>query len=95
MGPDAYDADRRVGERMVADEVRWLGGKVRELLEAYDVEKPRHALRTFEDVERIWDTVIRPALKDFRSMQDLWADSAPPPEDSVWYKNWRIPQRGY
>jgi creatinine amidohydrolase len=94
MGPDAYEADRRVGQRMVADEVRWLGEKARELFEAYDREKPRHTLRTFEDVERLWDTVVRPVLRDFRSMQDLW-EGGPPSGDSVWHENWQVPQSGY
>ena len=94
MGPDAYAADRLGGERMVADEVRWRGEKAQELLEAYDREKPRHTLHTFEDVERLWDTVVRPVLRDFRSMQDLW-DGEPPSEDSVWHENWQVPQSGY
>jgi creatinine amidohydrolase len=95
MGPDAYDADRRVGERMVADEVRWFGKKAQELLEVYEKEQPRHTLRTFRDVERLWDTVVRPALKDFKSMQDLWPGDEPPAEDSVWYDNWRVPKEGF
>lgn len=37
MGPSAFDSDRRVGERMVADEVCWLGAKGRELLAAYSL----------------------------------------------------------
>jgi creatinine amidohydrolase/Fe(II)-dependent formamide hydrolase-like protein len=95
MGGDAYDSDRRVGERMVVDEVQWIGAKAQELLEAYDREKPRHTLRTFEDVERLWDTVVRPVVKDFLSMQELRQGYDPPPEDSVWYEHWRVPQRGY
>jgi len=95
MGPDAYEADRRVGERMVADEVCWLGQKARELLDAYDREKPRHTLRTFEDVERVWETVVRPVVKDFQSMQDQWRDGDALPADSVWYENWRLHECGY
>jgi len=32
---------------------------------------------TFEDVERLWDTVVRPVLRDFRAMQDLWEGEPP------------------
>jgi hypothetical protein len=94
MGSTAREANRQVGERMVADEVRWLGQKARELLDAYDREQPQHTLRTFEQVEQFWETVVRPKLKEFRSMQDLIGDRQPPPEDSVWYPNWRVPERG-
>ena len=93
MGDDARQADRRIGERMVADEVAWLGEKARELLEAYDEEEPHHTLRTFEDVEVLWETVVRPALKSFHSMQGLWQEESPVPEESVWYENWRVPDR--
>ena len=94
MGGTAREADRKTGERMVADEVRWLGEKVGELLEAYDRERPEHRLRTFEDVEVLWDDVVRPALKGFETMKDSWTDDAPLPGDSVWYPNWRVPDRG-
>jgi creatinine amidohydrolase len=94
MGADAYETNRLVGERMVTDEVRWLGEKARELLDAYDKEKPSHTLRTFEDVEKLWNTIVRPAVPDFRSMQNLW-EGDPPPEDSVWYENWPVPQFEY
>jgi creatinine amidohydrolase len=99
MGPDAYEADRRVGERMVADEVRWLTAKVRELLDAYAAAKPQHALRTFEAVEGLWENVVRPHLKQFRSMQQTWQDpetgqARPPvPATSVWFENARVPDR--
>jgi len=36
MGSNAHQANRQVGERMVADEVRWLGLKAKELLDVYD-----------------------------------------------------------
>ncbi len=94
MGANARLSDRRTGERMVADEVRYLGEKAKELLAAYDRERPRHTLRTYEDVERLWETVVRPALKDFKTMQDTWTTQDTIPEDSVWYPNWRVPDRG-
>ena len=95
MGPDARKSTRRAGERMVADEVRWLGGKAEELLAAYDIEKPKHALLSFDDVEHLWDAVVRPELKQFFSMQETWeaVDKAPLSPGSVWYKNWHVPGR--
>jgi creatinine amidohydrolase/Fe(II)-dependent formamide hydrolase-like protein len=92
MGRTAPEADRRVGERMVADEVRWLGIKAQELLAAYERERPRHTLRTFQDVEQLWNEVVRPVLKQFRTMQDVWEGQESVPPDSVWYANWRVPE---
>src|SRR5438132_11586332 len=51
MGGNARDSNRQVGERMVADEVRWLGARAQELLTDYQHEKPKQILRTFEQVE--------------------------------------------
>jgi creatinine amidohydrolase len=92
MGSNAREANRRTGERMVADEVRWLGDKARELLAAYDAAKPARMLRTFEQVEQLWETLIRPELPSFRSMQELQEGQQPPAETSVWRTNWRIPK---
>lgn len=94
MGGNARESNRKAGERMVADEVRWLGAKGKELLAAYDQAQPAHALRTFEDVERLWETVVRPELKAFRSMQNQWDGQEPVPEESRWHANWRVPDRG-
>jgi creatinine amidohydrolase len=92
MGHNAREADRRVGERMVADEVLWLGEKAGELLAAYESEQPSSRLRTFGDVETLWATVVRPRLTEFRTMQQSWEGREAPPENSVWYPNWRIPE---
>src|SRR5690606_20104554 len=55
MGPDAREADRRVGERMVADEVRWLGQKAAELLAAYQQNPPPSAQPlSFIAIEALW-----------------------------------------
>ncbi len=91
MGADARQVDRRTGERMVADEVRFLGAKAEELLAAYAHARPAHTLRTFADVERLWTTVVLPALPTFRTMQPLWPDQQPPAPDSPWFANWPIP----
>jgi hypothetical protein len=93
MGSNAYDANRSTGERMVADEVQWLGEKAHELLAAYEAEQPRHTLRTFEQVEQLWETLIRPELKQFRSMQELQDGQQPPKKSSVWRTNWCVPDQ--
>lgn len=93
MGRNAHESDRRVGERMVEDEVRWLGAKMRELLDDYGRQQPRHTLRTFADVERLWAEHVRPRLQDFKTMQQAWGwQKDPLPEDSVWYENHFVPE---
>ncbi|HOT35629.1 MAG TPA: creatininase family protein [Candidatus Latescibacteria bacterium] len=93
MGRNAYEASRRIGERMVEDEVTWLGRKAGELLEEYEKSRPSHTLRTFEDVERLWEGVVRPHVPEFRSMQLCWKEHQEVPGDSVWYSNWKVPER--
>jgi creatinine amidohydrolase len=93
MGSTVRQSDRRVGERMVADEVRWLGEKAQELLDEYEEKNPTHKLQTYEDVEVLWETVIRPSLAGFETMQNSWTEEALP-ETSTWYPNWRVPRRG-
>lgn len=93
MGANCRLADRQTGERMVADEVRWLGAKATELLAAYGREQPQHRLLTFEQVEKLWEEIVRPKVRDFASMQPLGPGQAPVPESSVWHANWRIPER--
>jgi creatinine amidohydrolase len=92
MGPTAHASNRRVGERMVADEVRFLGDKARELLHEYSQTSPRRHLGTFADVETLWQNIVRPQLKTFETMQQHWPDREPPPEDSVWRANWTVPE---
>lgn len=91
MGPNARQADRRVGERMVADEVRWLGQKAVELLAAYQKNPPqsRQPLN-FMGMEDIWANQVMPRLKTFKSMQYL--DRTAPPEGSRWQLNYKIPE---
>jgi creatinine amidohydrolase len=94
MGANVRESNRLTGERMVADEVAFLGARAHDLLAAYDDAKPAHTLRTFEDVEVLWESVIRPHLKEFRTMQPLWEGQEPVSPDSVWYENWPVPDRG-
>ncbi len=93
MGANVRESNRLTGERMVADEVRWLGDKAKDLLAAYEAKHPARHLRTFEDVEILWETVIRPRVKEFRSMQALFPNQQPVSPDSVWHDNWPVPDR--
>ncbi len=91
MGSNARESNRLTGERMVADEVRWLGDKAADLLAAFDAATPETRLLTFAQVEALWETVVRPRLGEFRTMQQHWDGRVPPPEDSVWRRNWTVP----
>ena len=90
MGANAYDSDRRTGERMVNDEVEWLGKKMQELLEDYTKQdnSDRQPV-TFEEVEKIWIEQVTPNLKTFETMQNK---GEPPPENSQWFAQWKIPE---
>lgn len=87
MGRDAAEADRRVGERMVADEVAWLGARAEELLAEYDHLRPAHTFTTFAAVEAAWKDLVEPALPRFESMQRIWSWQSEPPPDSPWNLN--------
>jgi len=94
MGRNARESDPDVGRRMVDDEVRYLGAKAAEMLADYDRLRPEHPFTTFAEVERIWADVVRPAMKDFRTMQPTWNGSEDMPPGSVWQANSPIPCRG-
>jgi creatinine amidohydrolase len=79
---------------MVADEVAWLGAKGRELLTDYARERPQQRLRTFAEVEELWETVVRPRFREFQTMQYSWGDRGAVPPDSPWARNAAILDRG-
>ncbi|MCG9126961.1 creatininase family protein [Candidatus Poribacteria bacterium] len=90
MGSNAYDSDRLTGERMVNDEVQWLGKKMQELLDEYThLDNSNREPVTFEQVEKIWAEQIKPVLNTFETMQNK---GEPPPEDSQWFDQWKIPE---
>lgn len=91
MGPNAREANRLIGERMVSDEVRWLGAKATELLAEYDQVQPTGRLRTFAETEALWESAIKPKLPEFLTMQDIREGYEPVPEDSPWFANWKVP----
>ncbi len=90
MAKNASQASREAGERMVADIVAWLGKKQKELLEAWDPERPSR-LRTFDDVERFWDEEVRPRLPGFKSLRSTWYEKEAPEPGSRWRENWKVP----
>jgi len=91
MGANAREANRLVGERMVADEVRWLGAKAQALLAEYQATQPatRQPL-SFMAIEQIWAAEVLPQLPTFKTMQYLHRE--PPPADSQWRLNYQIPE---
>ena len=93
MGKNAAEANRTNGERMVEDQIKWLGDKAKELLRAYKDEKPTHKFKTFEAVERVWHLEIMPNLSSFESMkaQWEWQVNMTLDEDSPWRLNQSIP----
>ncbi|HLZ08915.1 MAG TPA: creatininase family protein, partial [Chloroflexota bacterium] len=93
MGRNAAQANRKIGDRMLADEVRWLGAKAQELIDAYDRDGSTAHLRAFDDVEAFWDREVRPRIKNFRSMQPSKGDRSGPAVGSRWRANWLVPTR--
>ncbi len=91
MGPDARETNRLTGERMVADEVRWLGAKARELRAAFAGHQGEGQFATFAAIEDFWQRVIVPELPSFKSMQPLFPNQEPVPLDSRWFANWHVP----
>jgi creatinine amidohydrolase len=93
MGQDARQANRRTGERMASDEAAWLGAKGKQLLADYDQLQPTTRLRTFLQVEQLWNDVVQPHLNRFESMQEAWEGSPKKTveEGSTWYANWHVP----
>ena len=93
MGQDADQSNRRVGNRMAADEVRWLSERARRLLDEYDDSLDVPGFPRFEDVELFWDTEIRPRLADFKSMSLDFGNGGAVDPKSRWYANWHVPDR--
>jgi creatinine amidohydrolase len=94
MGATARKASRRTGERMVADEVRWLGREVKTMLAEYQaVEPKKRKPLSFAEIERIWHDEVEPRLSEFESMREFFeAQSTPPPPESQWHLNWAVPK---
>lgn len=91
MGKNAGESNRLVGERMVADEVEWLGNKARELQTEYERLQPAHTFTTFETVERVWAEVVVPHLPAFITMQEKWDPDVDLLAGSPWASNRPVP----
>ena len=92
MGPDVGLSSRRIGERMVADQIAWLGAKGRKLLADYAALRSTARLATFDQVEALWEDVVKPALANFETMR-IDPDTPAPPQCSIWRANWRPARR--
>jgi creatinine amidohydrolase len=93
MAPDAGQADRREGERLLAGVVSRLVGIAKALLTDYQNVAERCPL-SFAELEQVWTEEIEPELPGFYCMQqDRHGGGEPPPaEDSQWRLNWRVPE---
>ena len=90
MGANASDSDRRIGERMVNDEVEWLGKKMNALMKDYkELNISERQPVTFEEVEQVWAETVSPALKTFETMKN---PNESPPEDSQWFRQCKLPE---
>jgi creatinine amidohydrolase len=90
MGADAREATRNSGEAMVDRQVAWLADKAEELVRQYDAAAPTVRLRSFSDVETLWQSVVAPALPSFLSMQlDPRKTGATVPATSRWAVNFK------
>jgi creatinine amidohydrolase len=92
MGANAFESSRAVGERMVEDEVRWLGAKVQALLREYEAsDPPKRRPLSFLQVDQIWRDEVEPVLSTFKSMQmDFNGKPEGPSADSRWMLNWKV-----
>ncbi len=92
MAADIYQANRQVGEEMIARSVERLGNFTTSLLEEYNRVNPEHTFIRFEQVEVFWEAQVRPVLKTFNTMQEkFWDYQQPIASDLVWYPNWLPP----
>jgi len=93
MGPNALESSREAGDRMVADEVLWLGRKAEELLVSFDPDLDVPGLSTYESVERFWDSRVRPSFREFKTMSRDFGKGDSVSPDSAWFGNWEVPDR--
>lgn len=91
MGPNAGESTRLEGERMVADEVRFLGEKAKELLRAWDADADSPGFPTYASVERFWSEQVAPRLYELASMEPDFGRGSVVPESSRWKENSEIP----
>ncbi|HTL51434.1 MAG TPA: creatininase family protein [Planctomycetota bacterium] len=91
-GGDAYKANRRDGEKMIAYQVDWLGKKAAELLGAYSPSAGTRKPKSYADVEALWAKTQADLLPKLESMQELLGKDEPVPEISRWHLNFHVPK---
>lgn len=91
MGSDAPQASLRRGQEIIQEVGERLGRRALGLLADYDRLAPQRRFLTYQDTEDIWEQSVAPLVKDFRSMQPLGEGQEPPPEGSIWRRNWQPP----
>ncbi|MHB9032901.1 MAG: hypothetical protein ACYC6L_07625, partial [Anaerolineae bacterium] len=70
----------------------YLGERAKELMAAYQAAPPKERLVTFAQTESLWQTVVWPRLKTFKTMQNSWAWGEDAfAEHSMWRANWQVP----
>jgi creatinine amidohydrolase len=95
MGPDAREASRETGRRMVGYETAYLVRKVRELIAEFDRQpsgEREGLIESFGDVERFWSRHMEPLMADLASMEGyaVATDEVKEiPVDSVWWRSSR------
>ena len=88
MGPDARQADRRIGDRMADDEAAFLGRLAAGLVAEYDRLRPEHRFTTYAAVDAFWKAEVLDCPDRWECMRPGGDEPVPP--DSVWSAN-----RGY
>ncbi|MHB8994303.1 MAG: creatininase family protein [Armatimonadota bacterium] len=91
MGADAAKASLRRGQEIIQEVGDRLGKLAGEALAEYDRLQPQRRFLSYENVEDIWEQSVAPLVKDFKSMQPLAEGQQPPPEGSIWRRNWAPP----
>ncbi len=94
MGERVRESDRRVGEAMLREVADGIARIADGLLAEYERAGPGPDALTFDGVEAVWDEKIRPRIAEMAAMRDVRPDQSPPPEDSVWRRNWKVRYRG-
>jgi creatinine amidohydrolase len=92
MGSTAGKANRRTGERMVADQIAYIGRMVQTMLNEYRAtETTSRRPLSFAEIDRIWAESIEPRLGNFESMKELFeGQTEPPAPNSQWRLNWAV-----
>lgn len=95
MGPDAREASRGTGERLVGYEAAFLVRKVEELIDEFDRQpagRREGLIESFGDVERFWEEHMEPILPALASMDGYLVATDEVndiPADSAWWRSSR------